>query len=106
MARSIMGDGYTDIFRQDVLIEAKAEVAHDGRESLSRITKPTLIQAGENDEYFPLELFHETAELIPNGNGILHVYAGKGHNIFNDDKVARDILAWIAESKSNWVIGN
>lgn len=100
MAPTILGDSYTDIFRQDVLIEAKAEVAHDGRESLSRITKPTLIQAGENDKYFPLDLFHETADLIPNGNGNLVVYSGKGHNIFDNEEVTHDILKWIAENEN------
>lgn len=98
---SMLGDQYNDRFRQDVLIEAKAEVAHDGRESLARITKPTLIQAGEHDKYFPLDLFRETADLIPNGNGKLIVYKGKGHNIFDDEKTARDILKWVADAEND-----
>ena len=61
----------TDVYRNDILIEAKAEVAHDGRESLKRIAKPTLIQGGEFDKYFPLEYLRETQALIPNGNGTL-----------------------------------
>ncbi|MEM8860408.1 MAG: alpha/beta hydrolase [Chloroflexota bacterium] len=101
MGPSMIGDQYTDRFRQDVLLEAKAEVAHDGRESLKRIIKPTLIQAGEHDKYFPLDLFHETAELIPNGNGKLVVYEGIGHNIFTDEKIARDILNWVGETEKN-----
>jgi pimeloyl-ACP methyl ester carboxylesterase len=101
LAPFMLGDSNTEIFRQDVLIEAKAEVAHDGRESLSRITKPTLIQGGENDKYFPLEFFQETQELIPNGNGKLIIYPGKGHNILDDEQTALDILNWISEQKSN-----
>lgn len=97
MAPTMFGAANTDVFRNDVLIEGQAEVAHDGRESLSRITRPTLIQGGEFDKYFPLDLFQETEELIPAGNGKLIIYPGKGHNILDDKQAALDILAWIAE---------
>lgn len=100
LAPIIMGDTYNDGFRRDVLIEAEAEVAHDSRESLTRITKPTLIQAGEHDPYFPLELFREMEDLIPDGNAKLLIYSGKGHNIFDDEQPVRDILEWVAALES------
>lgn len=91
---AMQGDGDDEVFRRDVLIEADAELAHDGRDSLSRISMPTLILAGDHDNYFPLELFQETAEYIPDGK--LHIYPGKGHNVISDKQVAEDILAWIS----------
>lgn len=101
MAPAIIGNSYNAVFRRDVLIEAKAEVAHDGGESLTRITKPTLIQGGEFDKYFPLALFQKTQDLIPNGNGKLIIYSGKGHNILDDEKTILDILEWVAELERN-----
>ncbi|MEM7111909.1 MAG: alpha/beta hydrolase [Chloroflexota bacterium] len=91
----------TETYRNDILIEAKAEVAHDGSESLKRITKPTLIQGGELDKYFPLEFLQKTQELIPNGNGKLIIYPGHGHNILELEKPILDVLEWIAELESN-----
>lgn len=96
IAPSFLGDDYTDVFRQDVMIEAKAELAHDGSESLSRISKPILIQAGEHDHYFPLEYYREMETMIPDGNGKLIVYEGNGHDI-SDEKATHDILEWVAE---------
>lgn len=101
MAPAFYGDAYNDEFRRDVLIEAKAEIAHDGSESLARITKPTLIQGGEFDQYFPLELYQKTQELIPNGNGKLIIYPGQGHNILEDEKTFVDVLEWVAELEGN-----
>ena len=92
---SIQGDANNEVFRRDILIEAQAEVAHDGRESLARITIPTLILAGAHDNYFPMELFLETEKLIPGGK--LIVYPDKGHNVLNDHQAANDMLAWITE---------
>lgn len=97
LAPSIFGDANTDEYRRDILIEAKAEDAHDGSESLKRITKPTLIQGGELDKYFPLEYLQKTQELIPNDNGKLIVYPGHGHNISELKKPMLDVLKWIAE---------
>lgn len=101
LAPHLQGDSNTEIFRKDVLIEGKAEVAHDGRDSLSRISKPTLIQGGEFDKYAPLELLQETKELIPAKNGKLIIYPGKGHNILDDKQAAFDILDWISKLESD-----
>jgi pimeloyl-ACP methyl ester carboxylesterase len=91
---AMMGDGDNDVFRRDVLIEAEAELAHDGRESLVRISTPTLVLAGDHDNYFPVELFRETVKLIPGGK--LIIYPGKGHNIISDKQIAEDIEAWVS----------
>ncbi len=90
----------TEQYRKDILIEAKAEVAHDSSESLKRITKPTLIQGGELDKYFPLEFLQKTQELIPNNNGKLIIYPGHGHNILELEKPIQDVLEWVAEQES------
>ena len=101
LAPMVFGDSYTDEFRRDVMIEARAEIAHDGSESLTRITKPTLILGGELDKFFPLEFFQKTQELIPNGNGKLIIYPGHGHNIFELQQPALDVLNWVAELEGN-----
>jgi pimeloyl-ACP methyl ester carboxylesterase len=90
----LLGDTYTEVYRRDVLIEAKAEIDHDGTESLQRIKIPTLIQGGDNDHYFPVDYFKKTAALIP--NAVLKIYPGKGHNLLEDHQTANDILAWVA----------
>ena len=90
----MLGDSYDEVFRRDILIEAQAEIDHDGSESLRRISIPVLILAGENDNYFPQEFFQRTVDFFPGGK--LHIYPGKGHNILDNDEAAKDIIAWVA----------
>lgn len=46
-------------------------------EHVSRISAPTLIVAGDRDEFYPMELFTEFYEALP--NGMLWVVPGQGH---------------------------
>ena len=94
VAPSMLGDDNTETFRQDVLIEAQAEIDHDARDALQRIQVPVLVLGGEEDKYFPVEYFRETAEMIPNAT--LITYPGRGHELFGDPQSARDILKWVA----------
>lgn len=61
----------------DLLVEGKAELLHDSKNQLSRITAPTLVVAGDRDYFCPVPLLRETASLIPNAK--LIIYKGKGH---------------------------
>ena len=90
---SMLGKDNTETFRRDVLIEAQAELDHDALESIQRIQAPVLILGGDQDKYFPVEYFQETAAMIPGAT--LKIYADRGHDLFGDAQAARDILAWV-----------
>jgi pimeloyl-ACP methyl ester carboxylesterase len=94
VAPRIYGESNNEVFRRDVLVEAEAELEHNGRESLVRIPKPTLVLGGAHDHYFPESYLQETADLIPQGE--LIIYPDKGHDVLGDGQAARDILAWVA----------
>jgi len=64
-------------YAQDVMMEARAELAHESLDSLSRIQVPVLIICGDQDIYFPKESYAEMAGLIKGSR--LKMYAGKGH---------------------------
>lgn len=83
----------SDTFEKDVLIEAKAEVAHNATESIGRIEVPVLVICGGEDFYFPLSYVREMAEMIEKAT--LKVYEGKGHNIMSDKRFAQDIIDYI-----------
>ncbi len=72
------------------MIEAKAEMYHDSKNALKRIKVPVLILGGDKDFYFPLEKFKEMAALIPNSH--LKINPNKGHDIFEEEQFAEDIL--------------
>jgi len=81
--------------RQDILIEAKAEVAFDSRPALPRIKVPVLLINGSEDSYFPMNRVEETASLIPNCTSI--IYEGKNHvQAAMDKRLPQDILAFIS----------
>lgn len=81
-------------YKNDVLIEAEAECAHDAGESLRKIIKPVLIIAGTEDVYFPKPLVEEAARLID--NVVLKLYEGRGHaDVMRDKRLAPDILDFI-----------
>ena len=94
IAPYMLGSDNTETFRRDVLIEAQAELDHDALDALQRIQVPVLVLGGEQDKYFPVEYFRETASLIPNAT--LKTYPGRGHDLFGDVQAARDIQAWMA----------
>ncbi len=77
---------------EDLLVEGKAEVLHDSKNQLSRITAPTLVVAGDRDFFCPVPLLHETALLIPNAK--LIIYKGKGHESLGK-QFKRDVLAFL-----------
>ncbi len=74
----------------DLLVEGRAELAHNSKDQLSKISAPTLVIAGDRDYFCPQELLHETAAGIPNAK--LVIYEGKGHMVsgkrFNEDVLA------------------
>ena len=84
----------SDTYKQDVLIEARAEVSHDSVESLKRIQVPVLILLGGNDFYFTSQSAEEMATMIPTST--LKIYPGKGHEIMNEKRFAQDVADFIA----------
>ena len=92
IGNSVLGT-QSSTFKQDVLIEAKAEVSHDSIESLKRIKIPVLILLGGNDFYFPAKSAEEMAALIPSST--LKIYPRKGHEIMDDKEFAQDIAEFI-----------
>jgi pimeloyl-ACP methyl ester carboxylesterase len=78
-----------NIFRRDVVIEARAEVAHESTNSLQRITVPVLVVAGRDDFAFPLSVMQEMAGLIEKAT--LKVYAGGHTAAFLDKRFAQDV---------------
>ncbi|MCP4763301.1 MAG: alpha/beta hydrolase [archaeon] len=83
----------SETFKQDVLIEAKAEMTHKTIDRLPKIQAPVIILGGDEDFYFPIEFYEEMYDLIPTGK--LKIYHEKGHGIFEDPKVIEDILEYI-----------
>jgi pimeloyl-ACP methyl ester carboxylesterase len=64
-------------FPSDLVVEGKAEMAHNSKNRLADITVPTLVIGGDNDFFCPVESLRETAAGIPNAE--LVIYEGKGH---------------------------
>ena len=61
----------------DLIVTIEAEDKHNFKNRLSEITVPTLIIAGDKDQFYSKKIFHETAKGIPNSHLIL--YTGMGH---------------------------
>jgi pimeloyl-ACP methyl ester carboxylesterase len=61
----------------DVVVTIEAEDVHDFKDRLGEIIAPTLVVAGDQDPFYPAELFRETAAGIPNAT--LALYEGAGH---------------------------
>lgn len=61
----------------DMLMTIRAEDDFDLQDRLGEISAPTLVVGGANDAFYSAELFHETAELIPDSRLVL--LPGKGH---------------------------
>jgi pimeloyl-ACP methyl ester carboxylesterase len=77
----------------DLLVEGKAEIAHDCKNKLSQIVAPTLVVAGDRDYFCPVELLRETAAGIPNSK--LIIYEGKGHMV-SSKKFNEDVLVFLS----------
>ncbi|MHA1689209.1 MAG: alpha/beta fold hydrolase [Promethearchaeota archaeon] len=86
----------SETYSKDIMIEANAEMTHDSKDALKRIKVPVLIMGGDKDFYFPLEKYKEMATLIP--NSILKIYPNKGHDIFEEEQFAEDILNFIKKN--------
>jgi pimeloyl-ACP methyl ester carboxylesterase len=80
----------------DLLVEGKAEMAHNTKNRLSEIKVPTLVIGGDKDYYCPVERLRETASGIPNAKLVL--YEGKGHMAAMGKKFDEDVLAFLNES--------
>lgn len=95
MGRSMYGKTHP-YFANDVMVEAEAEAACDAREILPDITVPVLLVGGDQDPYFPKEMYRETAQLIPDCT--LRLYEGKGHEgLLSEKRFVQDVLAFIAD---------
>lgn len=92
MGSSFMGEK-SPTYRQDILIEARAEETFDSVASLKRIKTPVLLLDGENDYYFQRGSAQEMAEMIPSAT--LKIYPGKGHDIMSEKQFGEDILEFI-----------
>jgi len=80
----------------DLLVEGKAEMAHNTKNRLSEIKAPTLVIAGDQDYYCPAELLRETVEGIPNAKLVL--YEGKGHMAAMGKEFDEDVLEFLNET--------
>ncbi|MEM2968989.1 MAG: alpha/beta hydrolase [Candidatus Bathyarchaeia archaeon] len=81
----------------DLLVEAKAETAHNSKNRLAEIKAPTLVIGGDKDYYCPVERLRETAAGIPNAKLVL--YKGKGHMNTMGKKFDEDISAFLDEKR-------
>jgi pimeloyl-ACP methyl ester carboxylesterase len=61
----------------DVLVTLDAEDAFNVEADLPRITAPTLVIGGGNDQFYPSELFQGTAAGVQDGR--VHIFPGWGH---------------------------
>lgn len=92
MGRSMYGTTHP-YFANDVMVEAEAGVAFDARPILPNITIPVLLVCGDQDPYYPKEIYQETARLIPDCT--LRMYEGKGHEV--DKGLTEDVLAFVRQ---------
>ena len=92
MGGSFMGEK-SPTYKQDILIEAQAEVTFDSVESLKRIKTPVLLLDGENDFYFQHGSARKMAAMIPTAT--LKIYPGKGHDIMSEKQFGEDIREFI-----------
>lgn len=79
----------TATFRDDVLIEARAELAHESVDSLKRIQAPVLVVCGKDDFAFAQRDVEEMVSLI--ANATLKVYDQGPSTVFLDSRFATDV---------------
>ena len=93
MGRIMAGEAHPS-FASDVMVEAEAEVVCDARDVLPAIAVPVLLVCGDEDLYFPKEVYEETARLIPDCT--LRMYEGAGHvGAIRDRRFAQDVLDFV-----------
>jgi len=78
----------------DLVVEGKAEMAHNTKNRLAEIKVPTLVIGGDKDYYCPVERLRETAAGIPDARLVL--YEGKGHMTMGKE-FDEDVLAFLNE---------
>ncbi|MGO4190532.1 alpha/beta fold hydrolase [Arthrobacter sp. YAF17] len=87
-----------DFPAQDVLTEVQGEMTFNSRAVLPLIRRPVLLICGGSDQFFPRDVAHETAGLIPDCT--LVWYEGKGHlRAASSGRIARDVLEYAARSR-------
>lgn len=79
-------------FRQDVLIEAEAELSHQPEASLARISRPVLVVCGRDDFAFSLADVQDMVSKIPTAR--LKVYAQGHSTVFLDERFVDDVRAF------------
>ena len=95
MGRIMAGEAHPS-FASDVMVEAEAEVACDARDVLPAIAVPVLLVCGDEDLYFPKEVYEDTARLIPDCT--LRMYEGIGHvGAIRDKRFAQDVLDFVRQ---------
>jgi len=88
-----------DTFRRDVVVEARAELAHDALDSLSRINVPVLLVGSDDDFAFPPSYMQEMAALIKNAT--LKVYRGGHTAAFLDKRFVGDVREFTSRTGRN-----
>jgi pimeloyl-ACP methyl ester carboxylesterase len=95
MGRIMAGEAHPS-FASDVMVEAEAEVVCDARDVLPAIPVPVLLVCGDEDLYFPKEVYEETARLIPDCT--LRMYEGAGHvGATRDRRFPQDVLEFVRQ---------
>ena len=95
MGRIMAGEAHPS-FASDVMVEAEAEVVCDARDVLPAIPVPVLLVCGDEDLYFPKEVYEDTARLIPDCT--LRMYEGAGHvGAIRDKRFPRDVLDFVRQ---------
>jgi pimeloyl-ACP methyl ester carboxylesterase len=86
-------------FASDVLVEAKAVAAFDGRTVLPEITTPVLLIGCDRDAAFSREVYEEAARLIPECT--LRMYENKtAFQAITDGRIAVDVLDFVQQRSS------
>lgn len=84
---------------EDVLAAARAVNDPEVSAALPDISVPVLVVCGDSDQFASLELYEETASLIPDST--LIVYEGKGHlGTISDERLAADVLDFAQRARS------
>ena len=97
MGGALLGQMH-DAYKNDVMVEAQAQLDHETKDSLARIQAPVLIICGTVDVYFPREYVEEMASLIAGSS--LKLYEGKGHmGALEDEAFAKDIFEFTGREK-------
>jgi pimeloyl-ACP methyl ester carboxylesterase len=81
-----------DTFRRDVVVEARAEAAHDSRDIVQHITVPTLVVGSTDDFAFPVHTVEAMAQAIPGAQ--LKLYPGGHTAAFLDKRFYPDVRAF------------